>query len=190
MGTNDQQSTNKITQMTSEKNDEARPDVPADGSEGAYDTKTQTYGKTAPEAGTGDNNHDNVVDQTNEQVGAQDTSLESADGSGKTIQETVAAAENNSTGTDVATGETVNTADDSSRTAENAAEQATRVENHNAETETVEAQKPAQEAAEAEENAHKNDTPEQVEERQNNAAQSIDAATQPDGSVNIDDLDM
>ena len=56
--------------------------------EGDFNPDEGNFGYEVEE-GTGDNNGDGVVDQTNEQRGAMDTNLDSGDGSGRTIAEVV-----------------------------------------------------------------------------------------------------
>ncbi len=60
--------------------------------EGDFNPEEGNFGYEV-EPGTGDNDGDGVVDPTNEQTGAMDTSLESGDGTGRTIEEVVAEAE-------------------------------------------------------------------------------------------------
>ncbi|MDO4220448.1 MAG: hypothetical protein Q4D22_04455, partial [Candidatus Saccharibacteria bacterium] len=158
MGVDDDESTNDLTQEEAGEQTD-RPDTPADGSEGAYNPDTQTFGDTTPEAGTGDNDNDGVVDPVQEQVGAQDTSLESGDGSGNTVQEVVEQAD---TSTTTDGGERVS--DQENRTEEDQHEQTQRQEAHEAEQQTVQEQAPAQEEAAQREEQHQDQTPEQQQQ--------------------------
>ena len=168
MGVDDDESTNDLTQEEAGEESE-RPVTPPDGSDDAYNPDTQTFGDATPEAGTGDNDNDGVVDAVDEQVGAQDTSLESGDGSGDTIQEVVEQAD---TSTTTDGGEKVS--EQENRTEDDQAQHAAQEEAHEAEQQTVQEQAPAQEQHAAEEAEHADDTPEQQQQRGQEAWESGD----------------
>ena len=169
MGTTPDESSNEIAPLD-HTGDTEHPDVPADGSEGAYNPDTQTFGDPTPEPGTGDSNHDNVVDAAPEQTGAQDTSLESADGSGQTIQEVVENADVSTVNED--TGEQVN--EQENRTEADQQQQQQQEQAHENEQQTVQNQQQSQEEAAANEEAHQDATPEEIQQEAADAFASGD----------------
>ena len=159
MGVTPDESTNVVTPMDSTENDTARPETPAAGTEGAYNPAEQTFGSPSAPEGAGDSDGDHVVDQSSEQVGAQDISLESADGSGQTIQETVEQAD---TSSQTDQGQAV--AEQENRTEDDQQRQEVREEAHEAEQQTVTEQASGQEAAAQTEEQHQDATPEELQQ--------------------------
>ena len=159
MGVTPDESTNVVTPMDSTENDTARPETPAAGTEGAYNPAEQTFGSPSAPEGAGDSDGDHAVDQSSEQVGAQDISLESADGSGQTIQETVEQAD---TSSQTDQGQAV--AEQENRTEDDQQRQEVREEAHEAEQQTVTEQASGQEAAAQTEEQHQDATPEELQQ--------------------------
>ena len=157
MDVSDDESTNDLTQMEAGEQTE-RPETNGD-----YNPDTQTFGDTSPEAGTGDTDGDGVVNSGAEQTGAQDTSLESADGSGRTIEQVIQDADTSAV-TD--TGERVS--EQENRTPEDTQAQQQQEAAHAAEERTVQEQAQGQQdAADREAGRSQQSADEQAQEREN-----------------------
>lgn len=157
MDVSDDESTNDLTQMEAGEQTE-RPETNGD-----YNPDTQTFGDTNPEAGTGDTDGDGVVNSGAEQTGAQDTSLESADGSGRTIEQVIQDADTSAV-TD--TGERVS--EQENRTPEDTQAQQQQEAAHAAEEQTVQEQAQGQQdAADREAGRSQQSSDEQAQEREN-----------------------